>query len=79
MNKFWGQHWNAVNLDQKVQWKISKQSLEPEGQFRPSIKPSVVRVPKIAPTTAWLMIRMNEVYTQPRNLQASATLATETR
>jgi len=53
--------------------------MEPEGQFRPSIKPSVVGASKIVPTTAWLMIRMNEVYTQPRNLQASATLATETR
>jgi hypothetical protein len=56
-----------------------KAVFESEGQFRPSIKQSVVGVTKIAPTTAWLMIRMNEVYTQPRNLQASATLATETR
>jgi len=56
-----------------------KESMEPEGQFRPSIKPSVVGASKIVPTTEGLMIRMNEVYTQPRNLQASATLATETR
>jgi hypothetical protein len=51
MNKFWGQHGRSLNLDQKVQWKIAKQSLEPEGQFRPSIEPSVVGVSKIAPTT----------------------------
>jgi hypothetical protein len=46
-----GEHGRSLNLDQKVQWKISKQSLEPEGQFRPSIKPSVVGVSRIALTT----------------------------